>query len=68
MAERDTFKYHLKDGKTIIHRGITNDLDRRENEHQDQFPKTQIQQVGRRVSREAGLKWERNGGKRPYKK
>jgi len=68
MAERDTFKYHLKDGKTIIHRGITNDLDRRENEHQGQFPKTQIQQVGRRVSREAGLKWERDGGKRPYKK
>jgi len=68
MAERDTFKYHLKDGKAIVHRGITNDLDRRANEHQVQFPDTHIQQVGRRVSRETGLKWERDGGKRPYKK
>jgi len=68
MGERDTFKYHLKDGKTIVHRWITNDLDRRENEHQGEFPNAQIQQVGRRVSREAGLKWERDGGKRPYKK
>lgn len=30
---RDTYKYHLKDGRRIVHRGITNDLKQREQEH-----------------------------------
>ena len=68
MAQRDTYKYHLKTGKKVVHRGVTNDLVRRENEHQAEFPNTQIKQVGRRVTRESGLKWERDGGKRPHKK
>ena len=30
MEVRDTYKYHLKRGGKIVHRGITNDLNRRE--------------------------------------
>ena len=61
---RDTYKYHLKAGKWVVRRGITNDLNRREREHQAKYPASQIRQVGRRTSREAVLAWERNGGKR----
>lgn len=60
---RDTYKYHLKDGKRIVHRGITNDLSRREQEHQAEYPGVRIRQVGRRTTREAALEWERNSGK-----
>ena len=67
MAERDTYKYHLKKGGKIVHRGITNDLNRREAEHQEDFPGTKLHQVDRRVTRESALKWERQGGRRSYK-
>ena len=68
MAERDTYKYHLKKGQKTTHRGITYDLERREVEHQQDHPGSTIRQVGRRTTREAALKWEREGGKRPYNK
>ena len=68
MAERDTYKYYVKKGDKIVHRGITNDLNRREAEHQERFPGTKLIPEGRRVTREAALKWERQGGKRFYKK
>jgi predicted GIY-YIG superfamily endonuclease len=68
MVERDTFKYHLKKGHKTVHRGITSDLMRRENEHQSEFPGSKIVQIGRRTTREAAYKWEREGGKRPYRK
>jgi predicted GIY-YIG superfamily endonuclease len=61
---RNTYKYHLKNGNEIVHRGITNNLERRGNEHQQNHPGTRIKQVGRRTTREAALEWERNGGKR----
>ena len=51
-----------------MHRGITNDLSRREGEHQAEYPGSRISQVGRRTTREAALQWEREGGKRPYRK
>ena len=68
MAERNTYKYHLKKGGKIIHRGITNDLNRREAEHQVQFPGSKLEPMGPRVTRESALKWERTGGKRSYNK
>lgn len=37
MASRNTYKYHLKRGNKIIRSGITNDLDRREDEHQREY-------------------------------
>ncbi len=65
---RDTFKYQAKVGGKIVHRGKTIDLDRREAEHQVEHPGAKIHQVGRKTTNEAALKWEREGGKRPYKK
>lgn len=60
---RDTYKYHLKDGRRIVRRGITNNLSRREQEHQTEYPGSKIRQVGKRTTREAAFEWERNGGK-----
>lgn len=68
MANRDTYKYQLKEGRKVVHRGITNDLHRRETEHQGEYPGAEIKQVGRRTTRAASMKWEREGGKRPYRK
>lgn len=65
QAPRDTFRYHFKDGNKILHRGITNDLERREDEHQQKWPEGHITQVGPKVTRDSGLEWERKGGKRP---
>ena len=63
MADRDTYKYQLKQGNKIVHRGITNDLERREQEHQAEYPDSHIKQVGRSTTRDAALEWEREGGK-----
>jgi len=62
--ERDTYMYQFKDGNKVLHRGITNDLDRREGEHKQKWPEGHIKQVGRATTREAALEWERQGGKR----
>ena len=59
---RDTYKYHLKDSRRILHRGITQNLGRREQEHQAKYPGSKIKQVGRRTTREAAFEWERKGG------
>lgn len=61
---RDTYKYHLKIGNKVVHRGVTNDLDRREQEHLQKWPAGHIAQIGNRTTREAGLTWEREDGKR----
>lgn len=63
---RDTYKYHFKIGSSIVHRGITKDLERRENEHQNRrrWGKGHVVQVGNRTTYKAALQWERNGGKR----
>jgi len=61
--KRDTYKYHLKEGNKIVHRGITDDLDRRLRAHRQEFPRAKIKQVGRRTTREKALGWEHSGGK-----
>lgn len=68
MDEKDTYKYHLKRGRRVVHRGITDDLKRREAAHQRDYPGSRIQRVGRRTTRDAALKWEREGGRRRYAK
>ena len=60
--ERDTFKYQFKQGNRILHGGITNDLERREQEHQRTFGGGHIRQVGRRTTEDAARKWERDKG------
>ena len=61
---RNTNKYHMKVGNKIVHRGITDDLERREAEHQQKWPEGHISKVGNKTTREAALKWEQDGGTR----
>lgn len=67
MLERDTYKYLLKKGRKVVHRGTTYNLTRREAEHQREFPGSRIHQVGHRTTREDALRWERQDGKRQHR-
>ena len=62
MAPRKTYKYQFKIGNKIVHGGITDNLDRREQEHQQKWPKGHIKQVGRITTEDAALKWEKDKG------
>ncbi len=65
MSNRDTYRYHIKRGNEILHRGITNDLDRRHAEHKQTYDsEVRIVKVGPIVSRDSALRWEREGGRR----
>jgi predicted GIY-YIG superfamily endonuclease len=59
---RNTYKYHYKVGQKIVHGGITDDLERREQEHQQEWPKGHIKQVGRRTTEGAARQWEKDKG------
>lgn len=61
-SKRDTYKYLTKIGNKIVHGGITNDLERRESEHQKKWPKSHIKRVGRRTTEEAARNWEKENG------
>ncbi len=66
-CKRNTTRYQLKKpGGEIVHRGITDrTLEDRHREHQrDYGNNTRIAKVGPKVSRDSGLRWEREGGKR----
>ncbi len=56
---RDTYKYQFKDGHKIVHGGITKDLERREKEHQQEYPDGHMKQVGRKTTEEAAREWEK---------
>lgn len=70
----NTYKYYFKVGSVIVHGGITDDLQRREREHQNSgswsahngnrlyWSNGHIVQVGNRTTREAALRWERENG------
>ena len=61
MAKRDTYKYHLKRGHKIIRSGVTNDLDRREREHQREYGKdVHITKVGNATTQEGAKDWEKD--------
>ena len=58
---RDTYKYQFKVGHKIVHRGITDDLERREEQHRasrQPWANGHIVQVGNATTREAALAWE----------
>ena len=56
---RNTFNYNLKDGKKIIYKGTTNDLEKRANQHESDGKKfTHIQKVGRVKTEENASKEE----------
>ena len=61
-SPRNTYKYQFKVGNEIKRGGITKDLERREVEHQQQWPKGHIKQVGRRTTEDAAREWEQEQG------
>ena len=64
MADRDTYKYHLKQGHKVLRSGITKDLERREDEHQREYGEdVHIYKVGRATTEEAAKKWEQEQDK-----
>jgi predicted GIY-YIG superfamily endonuclease len=58
MSKREWKKYDFKVGQKIVHSGITTDLDRREQEHQQRWAKGHIVQVGRATTEDAARDWE----------
>jgi len=56
---RDAYKYQFKVGDKVVHRGITKDLTQRKREHKKKWPDGRLEQVGRRTTKEAALKWEK---------
>ena len=59
MSNRNTYKYNVKLGNRILHTGITNNLKRREYEHQQKYgDKVHIERVGNIVTRKSAYKWE----------
>lgn len=58
MSTRNTYKYDFKVGNKIVHSGITNDLERREQEHQARWSNGHITQVGRKTTEDAARSWE----------
>ena len=60
--KRDTNKYLFKVGNKIVHGGITNDLERRETEHKQKWPKGHIFKVGNITTEEAARNWEKDKG------
>ena len=59
---RDTYKYQFKVGNKTVHGGITNDLERREQEHKQTWAKGHIVQVGRCTTEEGARNWEKDKG------
>ena len=64
-TKRTTYKYHFKKGYKTIHTDITNDLDRRETEHQSKSGRSKghIKQADLRTPRKAAFKWKREQDK-----
>ena len=56
----DHYKYEFKDGNKVVHVGITDDLERREQEHRSDspYPNGHIRQIGNAVPRDSALAWE----------
>jgi len=59
---RDTNKYYFKIGNKIVHGGITNDLERREQEHKQKWPNGHILKVGNITTEEGARNWENEKG------
>ena len=56
---RNYYRYDFKIGNKIKHSGITNGLDRREQEHQQRWPNGHIKKVGPAVTQDSALEWEK---------
>ena len=61
---RNYYRYHFIWRGKVVHRGITNDLERRQIEHRLRWAGGRIKQIGPAVTHETALAWERAGGLR----
>jgi len=59
---RDTYKYQVRVGRKIVHGGITDDLERREQEHQQKWANAKLTQVGRKTTEDGARAWEKKKG------
>ena len=59
MPKRDTYNYDFRVGRKVSRRGITNNPERREKEHQRNRPGGKLTVDGRAKTREGALKVER---------
>ena len=59
MPKHDTYNYTYREGREVSHRGITNDPERREKEHQRNRPGGKLTVDGNAKTREGALKVER---------
>lgn len=59
MPKRDTYNYTYRVGRKVSHRGITNNPERREKEHQQNRPGGRMTVDGRAKTRQGALKVER---------
>ncbi|GAI92215.1 unnamed protein product [marine sediment metagenome] len=63
MTKRNWYTYEFKVGNKVVHKGITEDLERREGEHQANVnPKGHIKQVGHAKTEEGARQWEKDEG------
>jgi len=62
VGARNWYTYYFKVGNTIVHRGITQDLARREGEHQQKRPTGHIVQVGGPKTEQGARDWEKEQG------
>ncbi len=62
---RDHSKYQFKVGNKIVHGGLTTDLERREAEHQQKWPKGHIKQIGIKTTEDGARQWEKDKGYTP---
>jgi len=57
--KRDHYRYYLKKGRKILYIGITNDPERREEQHRKEGKNfTHMHIVGPSVTKESAEKWE----------
>lgn len=59
MEKRDTYTYEFRVGRRVVHRGITNNPERREREHRENFPTGRLVVIGRAKTRAGAERWER---------
>jgi predicted GIY-YIG superfamily endonuclease len=57
---RDTYRYELKQGSKVVYRGITNNPERRCNEHNNDKNFSHMNIVGPRVTRSSARRWEQD--------
>jgi len=62
MAERNWYTYYFKVGDRVVHKGITQDLARREQEHQQKWPTGYIVQIGGPKTEDEARDWEKGQG------